>query len=1069
MELSGGDWAQILLRDAESGTMVGQYWTGRHYAWRARADKALRVEPGQGGAGLVLATGRPFRTDNYIEDPRLSSEYREVVREEHVVALVAVPIGAGGEIDGVLCVGNQSPRPFTERDEAVLGRLGRSVAPAVRNAQAHSQSERRRRAAESLVAMGQALSHSLNVERAAREICESARELFDARAAMLARLLPGEQRLEVVATAGDPGPAVRAGVSIAPEMGIPWVAAREKRSVFTPDVLRDPRVTLTPELAACIGESEDRAMVCVPLHAQGSVSGVLCVRDRAGRVFDEHELRLAEAFAAQAAVVLENATLYADMAVRRREAEELARVGVDLSGTLDVETVSRRIVRSVLRLSGGRFAALWLVEPGGALRAVTTAGDAGGQLASGQVTAPGESVAGRAFLQRRPIWVRDALSNPDLDLSSEDRVNIERSGLGSILAVPVGVAESVIGALLAGDRTGRGYSQAEVTLLGTFANHAALAIRNARLFADAERRRRIAEALAATQRLITRSLDPAEVGQAICDSVTTLFGARSSLLLRVERVSQGLVLLAGAGDLGPGLEPGLVIPAGIGFPDVALRERRAVQTQDVLSDPRVRLTEEVRTRLAQAPDRAVLCVPLMAQDQVIGLLSIRDRAGRLFDAEEVSVAEAFAGQAATALENARLFAESERGRRTAESLAAVGRMISRSLDPVEVGRGICEIVQRLLGGQAAALYRVEPGSGDLVGIVSSGEEGWGFERPFVLPRGTGIVGLAAAERQPLATPNVLRDPRVTITPELRARLEAVSFRAALAVPLLVNEQVVGVLSIVDAEGRRFGADEIGMAQAFAGQAAVVWENARLYHQASSHRQQLAALTDELGRAQEDERRRLSHEIHDEMGQTLSAIQISLDIAREDLHERPEDARARIEAAMAAVKDALGEVRRIANDLRPVVLDELGLGAAIQRHVARVGALTGLSVDLSTEGRPRRLRSDLETHIYRALQETLSNVVKHSGAQRASCRLEYLESTVALTVEDDGGGFEPLTVMESAWKEGRLGLIGLRERVRSLDGRLSIVSEPGRGTRIRIELPGHESEAGAESAPRLPGA
>jgi len=163
------------------------------------------------------------------------------------------------------------------------------------------------------------------------------------------------------------------------------------------------------------------------------------------------------------------------------------------------------------------------------------------------------------------------------------------------------------------------------------------------------------------------------------------------------------------------------------------------------------------------------------------------------------------------------------------------------------------------------------------------------------------------------------------------------------------------------------------------------------------------------------------------------------------------------------------VRRISNDLRPLVLDEFGLGAAIQRHVARVGALTGLSVDLSTEGRPRRLRSDVETHIYRALQETLSNVVKHSGAQRASCRLEYLESTVALTVEDDGGGFEPLTVMESAWKEGRLGLIGLRERVRSLDGRLSIVSEPGRGTRIRIELPGHESEAGAESAPRLPGA
>jgi signal transduction histidine kinase/CheY-like chemotaxis protein/putative methionine-R-sulfoxide reductase with GAF domain len=365
----------------------------------------------------------------------------------------------------------------------------------------------------------------------------------------------------------------------------------------------------------------------------------------------------------------------------------------------------------------------------------------------------------------------------------------------------------------------------------------------ARLLADAERRRRTAEALAATQRLITGSLDPAEVGQAICDSVRTLFGAQSTFLLRVERASQGLALVATAGELGPGLQPGVVIPPGIGFPDVALRERRAVQTQDLLSDPRVRLTEEFRARFAQAPDRAVLCLPLMAQGQVTGTLSIRDRAGRLFDAEEVSVAEAFASQAATALENARLFSESERQRRIAESLAQVSRMVSRSQDPVEVGRGICETVQRLLAAKAAALYRVEPGSGDLAGVVSSGKDGWGVGRPFVLPRGVGIVGLAAAERRLLFTPNVVRDPRLTITPELRARLEAASFRAALAVPLLVNGLVVGVLSIVDAEGRRFGADEVGLAQAFAAQAAVVWENARLQAEADRARTDIEMLAE----------------------------------------------------------------------------------------------------------------------------------------------------------------------------------------------------------------------------------
>ena len=213
----------------------------------------------------------------------------------------------------------------------------------------------------------------------------------------------------------------------------------------------------------------------------------------------------------------------------------------------------------------------------------------------------------------------------------------------------------------------RVFTKDDLRLLSLFAAHAAVAIRNADLFRESERRRGVAERLAEVSRVVSQSLDPAVVARRIADSVFTLFDAKVSTLFRLEPSSTDLVALAVSGDVGEEFGPTMVFPHGTGVTGLAVRERRAVVTPDLLSDPRVTLTPEIRAAIQRAPYRAVLAVPLLAKDSVVGALGIGDRAGRAFDDGEVQLAQAFAAQAAVALENSRLHEELHRALQTVEA------------------------------------------------------------------------------------------------------------------------------------------------------------------------------------------------------------------------------------------------------------------------------------------------------------------------------------------------------------------------------------------------------------------
>ncbi|KGQ22553.2 ATP-binding protein [Thermus filiformis] len=229
---------------------------------------------------------------------------------------------------------------------------------------------------------------------------------------------------------------------------------------------------------------------------------------------------------------------------------------------------------------------------------------------------------------------------------------------------------------------------------------------------------------------------------------------------------------------------------------------------------------------------------------------------------------------------------------------------------------------------------------------------------------------------------------------------------------------------------------VGLLTALSGPLAAALENARLYGLLEEKERQRAGLLKAWLRAQEEERGRIARELHDEVGQALTGLILGLEALPDD----------RARALKELARYTLAEVRRLALDLRPSVLDHLGLEAALERYVREFSARTGIAVDLSYH-LTRPLSRELETVVYRVVQEALTNVARHSGSPRAAVGVLEAEGEVRVFVEDEGRGFDPQGV-----GPGHQGLWGMRERVELSGGRLVVESAPGEGTRVQARLP-----------------
>jgi signal transduction histidine kinase len=274
-------------------------------------------------------------------------------------------------------------------------------------------------------------------------------------------------------------------------------------------------------------------------------------------------------------------------------------------------------------------------------------------------------------------------------------------------------------------------------------------------------------------------------------------------------------------------------------------------------------------------------------------------------------------------------------------------------------------------------------------------------------------------------------------------------RSWIGVPLIAGGNVIGACSLDKAEPGFFTQEHVQLAEMLVGQAAVAIQNAWLFEQVRAGRERLQSLSRRLVEVQEAERRYVARELHDEAGQSLTSLMFGL----AQLEQETDRSRhiARIAELKQMTNEVLEDLHRLAMDLRPASLDHLGLIPALEQYVRMTGDRYSLIAQFKAMGFDgERLPPAMETALYRIVQEALTNVVRHAQATRLDVLLERRGDQVVVVIEDNGVGFD--ADMAHFASSGRLGLLGMQERVEMLGGSLVIESAAGAGTTIVVEVP-----------------
>lgn len=498
--------------------------------------------------------------------------------------------------------------------------------------------------------------------------------------------------------------------------------------------------------------------------------------------------------------------------------------------------------------------------------------------------------------------------------------------------------------------------------------------------------------------------------------------------------------------------------------------------------------------IAQRPGvRSILCVPLHIGKWAVGAIKLESAEPGIYSEHHERLLMALAGQLAVAIENARLF--SEIGERAAElahrnldlaALLNLSQSLTLTLEPEKLYEVVLhQAVAAIAPAAGGMLWLYAPQEEKLALVEVYGyhlTEGGGrrtapnrLRRARLYP-GEMTVGEAFAQGAPLrlispaefapylktARPETLQLWQVLGQVALNRGIKGVQARgqpsaplySQIVAPLTVKGSSIGCLNLDTFSEPAFSEADLALLQAMANQAAVAIENARLFAAIAESREQLRTLSAQIVQAQEEERRRLARELHDEIGQALTAITLDLGMLAQLIPKGDERLQRALEDAQTLSQNALEEVRRLSVELRPAILDDLGLVPALRWTLDRHMERTGVQGRFEVIGLEGRLPGEIETVCYRAVQEALTNVARHASARTIAVRLELERDgrTVHLTISDDGVGFDVHQALHRAQTGGSLGLLGLRERVELLGGHLDIRSRPGRGTTVEVRLP-----------------
>ncbi|MGH3079355.1 MAG: GAF domain-containing protein [Gaiellaceae bacterium] len=469
------------------------------------------------------------------------------------------------------------------------------------------------------------------------------------------------------------------------------------------------------------------------------------------------------------------------------------------------------------------------------------------------------------------------------------------------------------------------------------------------------------------------------------------------------------------------------IPRGRGLLGVVIREGKPLRLHEIADDPR-----SVGVPANHPPMHTFLGVPILLRGAAFGNLYLSEKhGGGDFSEEDEDVIQLLAAQAAVAIENARLYESSTRWLRQLESINEIGNALASQLELEPLLAIVAGRLRELV--HARLVLIALPDTDEALRVAAADGEIAAAQVGTRLELRGSKVGRVLERGRTERVDSVLDDPEVD---QRTARELGVT--TALYVPLIVHGRAIGVVAAHDKVGDdpRFDDDDTRLAESLAARAAIAVDLSERVTRDAMRR---------VVEAQELERKRLARELHDETGQALTSILLGLKSLERAVDS--EEGREGVSSLRDLVVSTLQDVRRLAVELRPSALDDFGLAPALERLVDTYRQQASVPAHLEIYLGDERLSSEIETTLYRMVQEALTNVAKHAGATSVSILLTRTPSSVRLVVEDDGEGFDPGTA-----RDGGLGLPGMRERVALLDGRLRIESAPGKGTTLAAEVP-----------------
>jgi len=854
----------VLDEEMQELRLVAQSGHSPEFAQRIRESESDQ----SGLFGRMVQKGDPILVEDIAREPGFSG----LMGEGHQ-AFVGIPLSLREAVLGVMIVASHSPRRFTPEDVTFLTCVSDQIGTALEKIRLYQEVERRAEETAILYNISVAMASTLDLNEALELIYEQVGRIMAISTFFVA--LYDERREELnFDLFVDKGERLEKFSVPLKEGGLTGWIVRSRQPLLIHN-LDEEKESLPAEVMVAGGEPS-KSWLGVPLMVKDYVIGAISVQSHRPYAFNERHKGLLAAMASQAALVIENARLYAQTQQRVKELSSLFQASVATSSSLEVEEVLRNLAKRMARVVDATSVYIW--DWNSETQTATALAHYTGPEATRRerFSRHGETYS----ISDCPITIGVLRTRQPLSISVSDpytgegdKARLAELGGKTSLIVPLMTRDRVIGFIdLLESRWERQFDHRETRLCQTIANQAAISVENAWLYEGERKRVAQLKAIGEVGQQIASKLDLDELLHQVVDSLVHVFTYYYANILLVDADAGELVLQASAGHTGRMYEGYRMKIGQQGITGWVAQTGEPLLVGDVTKEPRYHLVEEL------GDARSELAVPIKAKGEVIGVLDVQSTQLNAFYEDDLFTLSTLADQVSVAIENARLYKQTQHRLSEVSTLYTLAKQVISSLELSTVLDSIVSTLKLSINCRACCLFLLDEESQILeikaaVGVKPK------WRKEVRLKVSEGIAGKVVAEAKPLYIPDARRD------------LNFIPFdpivRSLLAVPMISKDKVIGALCVDDDRPDAFSSDDGRLLTIAAAQAAVAIENAQLYESSKKRAEELAKAYDELqalDRLQREFVQNVSHELRTPLTFIKGYVELMLEEAMGELSE-----------------------------------------------------------------------------------------------------------------------------------------------------------------------------------------